>query len=55
MQQGQFGFFTLLSMIIGICVGSGIFFKAANILEASHGNVGIGILIFVLGAISIVF
>lgn len=42
-------------MIVGICIGSGIFFKASNILQSTGGNVWLGVLIFVLGAVSIIF
>ena len=42
-------------MIVGICIGSGIFFKTDNILYAAGGSVAKGIIVFVLGAVSIVF
>lgn len=46
---------TAVAMIVGICIGSGIFFKTDNILYAAGGSVTKGIAVFVLGAISIVF
>lgn len=46
---------TAVTMIVGICIGSGIFFKTDNILYASGGSVIKGVLVFALGAISIVF
>ena len=46
---------TAVAMIVGICIGSGIFFKTDNILYAAGGSVAKGIIVFVLGAISIVF
>ncbi|QTU82672.1 APC family permease [Carnobacteriaceae bacterium zg-C25] len=55
MNQKKFGFFTALSMLIGICIGSGIFFKTANILSSTNGSVSLGVLVFVLAAICIVF
>lgn len=56
MREGkQFGLGTTLSMIVGICVGAGIFFKASSILEQTSGQVGLGVLIFLLGALSIIF
>lgn len=55
LQHKGFGFFAVLAMIVGICIGSGIFFKASSILEATGGNVALGVLIFLIGAISIVF
>ncbi|RST90727.1 hypothetical protein CBF36_11095 [Vagococcus bubulae] len=42
-------------MIIGICVGSGIFFKVGNILAFTGGNVFLGVLVFIIGALCIIF
>lgn len=42
-------------MIIGICVGSGIFFKVGNILAFTGGNILLGVLVFVIGALCIIF
>lgn len=42
-------------MIVGICIGSGIFFKSDNVLVATNGNVMLGVLAFVIGAFSIIF
>lgn len=51
----SYGLFTTITMIIGICIGSGIFFKSDNILAATGGSVPLGVLVFVLGATSIIF
>lgn len=51
----QYGFFTATAMIVGIVIGSGIFFKTDNILIATGGNVWLGVLLFCFAAISIVF
>lgn len=50
-----YGLFTAITMIVGICIGSGIFFKSDNILVATGGSVPLGVLVFVLGAIAIIF
>lgn len=42
-------------MVTGIVIGSGIFFKADDILHYTDGNVMLGILIFIIASISIVF
>ena len=42
-------------MIVGICVGSGIFFKVDDILTYTGGNVFLGVIIFIIGAFSIIF
>ena len=44
------GFFPAFSTVIGIVIGSGVFFKAAIIYKTT-GNVGIGLLAWVLGGI----
>ena len=46
---------TAIAMTVGICIGSGIFFKSDNILEATGGSVPLGILVFLLGAVGIIF
>lgn len=42
-------------MIVGICIGSGIFFKADNVLMATNGSIFLGVILFILGAIAIMF
>jgi APA family basic amino acid/polyamine antiporter len=54
-KQKNYGLFTAVAMIIGICIGSGIFFKSDNILAATGGNVFFGVIVFVLGATGILF
>lgn len=51
----KYGLFTSVTMIIGIVVGSGIFFKADDVLTYTNGNVILGILIFCIAAIAIIF
>lgn len=51
----KYGLFTSITMIIGIVIGSGIFFKADDVLTYTNGNVLLGILIFCVAAIAIIF
>lgn len=51
----KYSLLTAISMIVGICIGSGIFFKADDVLRDTGGNVGLGILIFIIGALGIIF
>lgn len=51
----KYGLFTATTMIIGICIGSGIFFKSDNILEATGGSIFLGVVVFVIAALAIVF
>ena len=55
MEKRRYGLFTAITMITGIVIGSGIFFKADNVLSYTNGNVMLGIVIFVVAAIAIVF
>ncbi len=55
MQGHRYNLFTTVAMIVGIVIGSGIFFKTDNILVTTNGNVLLGILVFCIAAISIVF
>lgn len=51
----KYSLFTAVTMIIGICIGSGIFFKSDNILIATNGDILLGVISFILAAISIIF
>ena len=51
----RYSLFTAITMIVGIAIGSGIFFKADNVLEATNGSVFYGAILFILGAVAIIF
>lgn len=51
----KYGIFTAISMIVGIVIGSGIFFKSDNILISTGGSVGMGVVLFCLSAFGVVF
>ena len=53
--QKRYGLLTAITMIVGIVIGSGIFFKTDDILTYTNGNIWLGILVFAIAAISIVF
>lgn len=55
MLEKKYGLWTTISMVIGIVIGSGVFFKADNILMASGGNVKVALLAWLVGAISMIF
>ena len=54
-QGGTYGVFTATAMIVGIVIGSGIFFKSDDILNYTGGNVFLGVLVFCIGAFGIIF
>ena len=55
MKKNEYGLFTAVGMIVGIVIGSGIFFKSDNILVATNGSIALGVLVFCIAAIGIVF
>lgn len=55
MSSPRYGLPTAVAMITGIVIGSGIFFKSDNILIATGGSVSLGVFLFVLAALGIVF
>lgn len=54
-ENKKYGLLTSITMIMGIVIGSGIFFKADDVLNYTQGNVILGILIFIVAAIAIIF
>ncbi|MGL5087380.1 MAG: APC family permease, partial [Clostridium sp.] len=55
MKKNEYGLFTAVGMIVGVVIGSGIFFKSDNILVATNGSISLGVLLFCIAAIGIVF
>lgn len=51
----HYGLGTAISMIAGITIGSGIFFKVDDILIETGGQVWLGALVFVIGASCVIF
>jgi len=41
--QKKYGLFTAISMVVGVVIGSGVFFKAEKVLKATGGNMPLGI------------
>lgn len=41
--QKRYGLFTAIAMVVGIVIGSGVFFKAEAVLNATGGNMPLGI------------
>ena len=54
-KEKEYGLFTAIAMIVGIVIGSGIFFKSDNILVYTNGSIIKGILVFTIAAIGIIF
>lgn len=54
-EKEHYGLGTAISMIVGITIGSGIFFKVDDILIETGGQVWLGALVFLIGALCVIF
>lgn len=45
----KYGLTTAIAMVVGIVIGSGVFFKAEKVLNATGGNLPLGILAWIIG------
>lgn len=50
----KYGLSTAISMVVGIVIGSGVFFKAQNVLKLTNGNMPLGILAWFIGGLIMV-
>ena len=53
--ERKYGLFTAICMVVGIVIGSGVFFKAQTILQKTEGNMPLGILAWIIGGMIMVF
>lgn len=51
----KYGLFTAIAMVVGIVIGSGVFFKAQTILEKTQGKLAPSILAWIFGGLIMVF
>ena len=49
--ERKYGLFTAICMVVGIVIGSGVFFKAQTILQKTEGNMPLGILAWIIGGL----
>ena len=47
--QRKYGLFTAICMVVGIVIGSGVFFKAQTILQKTGGDMPLGIVAWLIG------
>ena len=47
--ERKYGLFTAICMVVGIVIGSGVFFKAQTILQKTGGNMPLGIVAWLIG------
>ena len=56
LMEKRYGLPTALSMVVGIVIGSGIFFKAVKLLNLTHGSMKDALLVIgAVGVICVVF
>lgn len=51
----RYGLPTAIAMVVGVVIGSGVFFKADDVLKMTDGNLAIALLAWGLGAFSMIF
>jgi len=51
----KYGLLTAIAMVVGIVIGSGIFFKADDVLLKSNGNIYVGLAAWIIGAVGMIF
>lgn len=47
--EKKYGLFTAICMVVGIVIGSGVFFKAQTVLTKTNGNMPLGIVAWIVG------
>ena len=47
--ERKYGLFTAICMVVGIVIGSGVFFKAQDILKMTGGDMPLGVLAWIIG------
>ena len=52
--EKKYGLFTAIAMVVGIVIGSGVFFKAEKVLNATGGNLPLGIIAWAVGALILI-
>ena len=52
--ERRYGLFTAICMVVGIVIGSGVFFKAQTILQKTQGDMMLGILAWIIGGLIMV-
>ena len=50
----KYGLFTAICMVVGIVIGSGVFFKAQDVLTETNGDAAQGVLAWIIGGIIMV-
>ncbi len=49
--EKKYGLLTAIAMVVGIVIGSGVFFKAQTVLEKTGGDMPLGIMAWIIGGV----
>lgn len=52
--ERKYGLLTAICMVVGIVIGSGVFFKAQDILNYTGGNMPLGIIAWLIGGVAMI-
>jgi APA family basic amino acid/polyamine antiporter len=53
--EKKYGLFTAIAMVVGVVIGSGVFFKADDVLTLTNGNLIFALLAWIIGAFAMIF
>ncbi len=53
--EKKYGLFTAIAMVVGVVIGSGVFFKADDVLTLTDGNLILALVAWATGAFSMIF
>lgn len=53
--EKKYGLWTSIAMVVGVVIGSGVFFKADDVLTLTGGNLILALLAWIIGAFSMIF
>lgn len=51
----KYGLLTAIAMVVGVVIGSGVFFKADDVLTITEGNLIVALMAWVVGAFAMIF
>ena len=52
--EKKYGLVTAICMVVGIVIGSGVFFKAQDVLNYTEGNMPLGIIAWLIGGLAMI-
>lgn len=51
----KYGLLTAIAMVVGVVIGSGVFFKADDVLSITNGNLIVALMAWIVGAFAMIF